>query len=742
VKVELEVHDRMDPPISRQELLQHPILKNISLLRAPQGSNFPLAENEAKALDNLCSSRTDRESLAEAFRQFRGNPVEHVRVKLRRVRAGQIRQLLQSADMITPDQFQRDIWAFETSTALDGVDVTGRLFGTTPTEQEVEQLDKALAENHLELHGNYVWTPIPRVFGVNLPKDADKQRLVGTVQRILADAQLPADEKCRQIDQVPGFGDAFASGLVMLAHPTKFAIWNKQSREALAKLGLDGGDGARFQASVRSLRERLAAEDYLELDWFLYLVNQGKIKVGKAEVPDDLLAGRRYWAISLGEGGRLWNQCYQEGVTAIGWDYLGNLNNFGSRDDIAKAIQDHEGGSTRRINDSLACYQFCREMQVGDAVFVKQGRARLLGSGVIESGYEYVPTRKEYHHVRRVRWTNKGEWSVPEGARVPIKTLTEVTAYQDFLTFGRPLLKPPPTVVIGDDVDIYDIDEALKDAFLPREEFLSMVSALGRKQNIILQGPPGVGKTFLARRLAYHQVGKADKARVAMVQFHQSYAYEDFVQGWRPNDRGGFDLRNGVFYEFCGKAAADPKSPYVFIIDEINRGNLSKVFGELFMLIEADKRGPDYAIPLTYTPAHLFSVPTNLYLIGLMNTADRSLALVDYALRRRFTFVDLQPLFHHPEFKGFLTDAGVDADVADQILSRMSELNTAIRADDTHLGPGFEIGHSFFCPQDREDSLGVDWYRSVIRTEIIPLLHEYWFDNPKKVKYWSEALLK
>ena len=290
----------------------------------------------------------------------------------------------------------------------------------------------------------------------------------------------------------------------------------------------------------------------------------------------------------------------------------------------------------------------------------------------------------------------------------------------------------------------YSIADALAGTFLPPDEVRGMLAALARKKNLILQGPPGVGKTFLARRLAYARVGAADPARVAGVQFHQSYAYEDFVQGYRPAEGGGFARRDGVFFEFCRRAADDPRNDYVFLIDEINRGNLGKVFGELFVLLEADKRGEDHAIPLAYArhAGETFFVPRNLYLIGMMNTADRSLALVDYALRRRFAFADLRPAFDRPEFRGFLAAAGVEPAVVDRIVGRMSWLNGVIRAEAANLGPGFEIGHSFFCPAGTEDGLGLDWYRAVVETEIAPLLREYWFDDPVRADELAAELLR
>lgn len=238
-------------------------------------------------------------------------------------------------------------------------------------------------------------------------------------------------------------------------------------------------------------------------------------------------------------------------------------------------------------------------------------------------------------------------------------------------------------------------------------------------------------------------MGRQDHRRVQMVQFHQSYAYEDFIQGWRPAGNG-FALRNGVFYSFCRRAEADRADrPYVFIIDEINRGNLSKVFGELMMLIEADKRGREFEIPLTYSSSESdrFSVPENVYIIGLMNTADRSLAMVDYALRRRFGFVTLKPAFDNPRFREWLATRGADPTLVALIIDRVNTLNGAILKDDKNLGAGFEIGHSFFCPQGTEVSLDERWFREVIDAEIAPLLREYCFDDPKKAEQWINQLL-
>lgn len=290
----------------------------------------------------------------------------------------------------------------------------------------------------------------------------------------------------------------------------------------------------------------------------------------------------------------------------------------------------------------------------------------------------------------------------------------------------------------------YTLNDALQDVFLPKERLEEMVRRLEQKKNVILQGPPGVGKTYVAKRLAYLLMGEKQPLRVSMVQFHQAYAYEDFVQGYRP-DGSGFKRKNGVFHSFCDKARNDLDHAYVFIIDEINRANLSKVFGELMMLIESDKRAEEWAVPLTYADSETdpFYVPPNLYIIGLMNTADRSLAMVDYALRRRFAFIDVEPGFDTEQYRASMVAKGASEELIQRISSNMQTLNAVIARDTANLGKGFRIGHSYFCPgNDTDIVLDAAWYREVIRSEISPLLQEYWFDDPGQHEEWLRRLLE
>ena len=266
------------------------------------------------------------------------------------------------------------------------------------------------------------------------------------------------------------------------------------------------------------------------------------------------------------------------------------------------------------------------------------------------------------------------------------------------------------------------------------DRYDSISGVLSAKQNVILQGAPGVGKTFAAKRLAYSMMGVKDASRVMLVQFHQSYSYEDFIEGYRPSGEG-FELVKGAFYSFCKKAADDQDNDYFFIIDEINRGNLSTIFGEMFMLIESDKRGPENKLQLLYS-RELFCVPANVHIIGMMNTADRSLAMLDYALRRRFAFVELRPAFDSNGFREYCSGLGNPRFEA--LVREVMALNKEI-AEDESLGEGFCIGHSYFCNMEA-DSCTDAALASIVDYELIPMLKEYWFDEPGKVREWSDRL--
>ena len=589
----------------------------------------------------------------------------------------------------------------------------------------------------------------------------------------------------------------------------------------------------------------------------------------------------RVWLYAPGENARFWDECIANGKMYLGWDPLGDLSKYASREDMAEKMKEVYSADKSYTNDSLSTYDFVYTMKPGDIVYVKKGMHKIIGRGVVTGGFEYDAGRKEYKNTRNVEWRNNGEWNVE--SQLVMKTLTDITKYPDLVASLQSLIdgvavevKDEPTdapsgfwwlnanpkywsmsewtvgaeqfytllnengrkrriyqnfvnakegdVVIcyesnptkqilclatvskasdgeriyfkkvetlangidyatfkdvpelqqmeylvnpngsffkltAEEYDVlmdiiresnpiapakatklYTKENFLEDVYISSSDYDALCGVLEHKKNIIFQGAPGVGKTFSAKRLAYSIMGEVDDERIGFVQFHQNYSYEDFVMGYKPNSEGGFDLQRGIFYKFCIKAANDPNRPYFFIIDEINRGNLSKIFGELLMLIEKDYRfdytkGKGTKISLTYSEER-FAVPTNLYIIGMMNTADRSLAMIDYALRRRFSFYPMRPSFDSDGFKQYQDELGNEK--FNTLIEKVKELNKAI-VDDGSLGSGFEIGHSYFCNQEE---VADSWLHVVVNYEIIPMLEEYWFDNKDKVEEWSEKLKK
>lgn len=293
----------------------------------------------------------------------------------------------------------------------------------------------------------------------------------------------------------------------------------------------------------------------------------------------------------------------------------------------------------------------------------------------------------------------------------------------------------------------YTVDQILDDGcFLPRPELLMLIERLREKKNLVLQGAPGTGKTWLAKRLAFALLGEKDESKVRPVQFHPTLAYEDFVRGWRPSGEGKLILANGVFMEVVEAAKKQPDKKFVVVIEEINRGNPAQIFGELLTLLEAGKRTPNEALELCYpdkdgnrSPVY---IPENLYVIGTMNLADRSLALVDLALRRRFAFVGLEPKLGPAWLKWVVERCDMDSALALQIEQRFLELNQKITSD-AKLGKHFQLGHSYVTPTSQlEKDATRKWFRQVVETEIGPLLEEYWFDAPEEAKKACERLLK
>ena len=461
---------------------------------------------------------------------------------------------------------------------------------------------------------------------------------------------------------------------------------------------------------------------------------KGKENKGSALADEDVNT-KRYWIYSPGHNASKWDDCTKYGMMVLGWGEIGDLNSYSSKSQMIEAMQTVYEDTKPYRNAALATWQFSKEMQEGDIVFAKKGRDTIIGRGVVQSQYFYNDRFSDgYNNVRKVEWTDIGEWEHP--GQAAMKTLTDITQYTEYVEKLNAMFD---TEDDDDDIDVdetplntYTKEDFLADVYINEKQYDTLVGLLRKKRNVILQGAPGVGKTYAAKRLAYSMMGVKDPERVQLVQFHQSYSYEDFVEGFRPSSTGmNFEIKKGAFYNFCKKASDDKENDYFFIIDEINRGNLSKIFGELFMLIEADKRGND--IQLLYS-SDKFSVPKNVYIIGMMNTADRSLAMIDYALRRRFAFFEMKPAFESEGFREY--QYGLENDKFNKLIDCVISLNQRI-ADDDSLGEGFCIGHSYFCDIEeiKENTL-----TDIVEFEIIPLLKEYWFDEPSKVKEWSDRL--
>ena len=439
-----------------------------------------------------------------------------------------------------------------------------------------------------------------------------------------------------------------------------------------------------------------------------------------------------YWMYTVFDD-TSWMECQQKEIMVLGMNDIGDYSQYDSKESLRQELISTYDNSTSRKNQALMAWNFANKLAINDVIFAKRSNT-LVGKGIVTGDYIFDDSRQEYKNIRTVKWLQIGEWEHP--GKSVAKRLTDITSYTDYIEKLITIFTPDEL----DDVDTqpevdypeYSSADFLSDVYMSEQDYETLVNVLKMKKNIILQGAPGVGKTFTAKRLAYSIIGAKNPDRVQMIQFHQSYSYVYFIEGYRPTENG-FTIKKGSFYKFCKLAEDDDENDYFFIIDEINRGNLSKIFGELFMLIEKDKRGIE--LQLLYSDEN-FSVPPNVYIIGMMNTADRSLAMLDYALRRRFSFFTMKPGFNTIGFQTY--QDSLKSDAFKKLISCIKQLNSKIAAD-ISLGEGFCIGHSYFCGLTAKTAT-VRTLTSIIEYELIPLLKEYWFDEPEKIIDWSDRL--
>lgn len=352
-----------------------------------------------------------------------------------------------------------------------------------------------------------------------------------------------------------------------------------------------------------------------ELSYYAWKSNQsGKTEETTTTTVDSNIKETNYWIYSPGDNASMWDEFYKSGIMGIGWDDVTDLKGFSSKEEIKEYMKKVYDPSYSYKNNAHCLWQFANEIKVGDVIFVKKGMYKIIGKGIVTSDYIYDISRSTYKHIRKVDWQNNGEWEHP--GQAVMKTLTNISVYPDYVQKLLALFAEDASEEVSEQKEIkyplYSKDDFLNEVYMDEDTYNTLTELLEAKYNVILQGAPGVGKTFAAKRLAYSIMGQKDTSRVAMVQFHQSYSYEDFIQGYRPS-KDGFELENGTFYKFCKEAEEDNERPYFFIIDEINRGNLSKILGELMMLIEKDKRGEK--IKLLYSN-EWFTVPQNVKIIN------------------------------------------------------------------------------------------------------------------------------
>lgn len=533
-------------------------------------------------------------------------------------------------------------------------------------------------------------------------------------EEIVRIANFAREGKFEEIDDLTVFGDVCKWKIAFLySNETLVPIYqHKMLSQAAVALGMELHPQVKISELQKFIMDKKGDKDLFEYYDELLAGLNALVEDDGEQVQNDP-SSKNYWWLNANP--KVW--------TLNDWK-LGEEEDYTLYNENGNKRRIFQNFLNAKVGDPIICYEASPTKQIlclavvskpsnGRSIFFK--KTELLSNPI---DYESLKNIQELQNMEFLKNSSGSFFKLTkEEYDILMKLIRETNE--------------PPTLAVK---ERYSVDDFLSEVFIPSKCYNHLKSQLLRKKNIVLQGAPGVGKTFCAKRLAYSIMGEKDEERIAFVQFHQNYSYEDFVEGYRPHE-DGFLLQKGIFYNFCNLAKSNPDKEYFFIIDEINRGNLSKIFGELLMLIEKGYRGEE--ITLAYS-GDRFYVPENIYLIGMMNTADRSLAMIDYALRRRFSFFNLKPAFQSELFLDKCRK--LQNEKYNRLVDEIMRLNKAIETDDS-LGEGFEIGHSYLC-FNNENEVTDEWLHSVVNYDIIPMLQEYWFDSREKINEWTEALNK
>lgn len=441
--------------------------------------------------------------------------------------------------------------------------------------------------------------------------------------------------------------------------------------------------------------------------------------------------GRRCWIFTPSEAARVWDDFYSHGYMALGFDSLGDLKQFSSKDAIKKGMQATYGSGRNYKYLGNAAWQFCREIKVGDIIYFGSDSRKILGRGIVKSDYAFDWSRKEHKNVRDVAWTNRGEWLTD--SIVARRTLVDITNLIGYCRDLEDLISGSSDANFSDDFDTdavvpYSKQDFLSEVFMEEDEYEELKYLLLTRKNVIITGVPGVGKTFLAERLAYSIIGGRDCERVKGIQFHSGYTYDNFVMS-QSSSGGKQILTTGVFYDFCKEAEPDDKEHF-FIIDDICRGDIGNIFGDLLMLIGRDDRGK--SIRLLYRDEQ-FSIPENVHIIATMNGAADSNGF-DYSVRRRFAFYDLMPAYDKKPFAQYVKKHANPK--LDKIVRIVSDINKALLAGATE-GETHLIGHGYFCGKLELNDKNLN---AITKYELIPLVRELFATQPDQAKLWMSKL--